>query len=646
MKNLPLYISLLLLLTCAKEDSQAPNTPPSQITRQNTLTVSAGDGGSVSTTGGTFASGTQVSITATPNAGYSFSGWSNGSTANPLAVTLNSNTTVTANFEVIVNSYTLTVTAGEGGTVSGGGDYEEGLQVTITATPAEGFEFTGWSDGETLAERSVTITSDFELIAEFDQLKFLFYNVNINHPSKNDIYAGSSLAANSSILYNKNGINNLIFNPSIGRGEQVYYLPIIHMQKNNNNWEVINYYENIDMTFGGRDVDFFDDSNIFYADHGSESFLTTGGEPPYNHVWHLNVDNYEWTRVSEQRAYFHNVSSGDLNHDGLIDVVSVPLGPTEALLDNQYRALAFIANNQGSYDLSDIFKIPHDKSDIYDCYWWTFQNGVDKNTCPTTLLGSVLIEDLDNDNYPEIITGTYNYAESLDHFSDNGIDIWSDKDLDGIYELQSTIIKSNWLANNGLGTSQIKASDINGDGLKDLIVEFEGNFGGVYSGTADFNGITVYKNNGDGNYEIFQEIPYFDIRSAAFELVDFDNDGDEDIIINVSQGSFDLGGNQEQSKWYNGESNFITNLEENGRYYDADFNFDYLIWENFNSEFIQSDHSLTLRLEKGIGLYGDGIQFIKSAYIDNKFIFYGIYNEYDETTNDKSFKIFEYTPFE
>ncbi len=49
--------------------------------------------------------------------GYSFSGWSNGSTANPLTVTLNSNTSITANFQVIVNSYTLTVTAGEGGTV-------------------------------------------------------------------------------------------------------------------------------------------------------------------------------------------------------------------------------------------------------------------------------------------------------------------------------------------------------------------------------------------------------------------------------------------------------------------------------------------------------------------------------------------------
>ena len=42
---------------------------------QYTLTANAGDGGSV-TGGGTFASGTQVSLTATPNSGYSFSGWS------------------------------------------------------------------------------------------------------------------------------------------------------------------------------------------------------------------------------------------------------------------------------------------------------------------------------------------------------------------------------------------------------------------------------------------------------------------------------------------------------------------------------------------------------------------------------------------
>ena len=48
MKKLPIFISLLFVLTCAKEDSQAPNNTPSNITPRYTLTASAGEGGSVS----------------------------------------------------------------------------------------------------------------------------------------------------------------------------------------------------------------------------------------------------------------------------------------------------------------------------------------------------------------------------------------------------------------------------------------------------------------------------------------------------------------------------------------------------------------------------------------------------------------------
>ena len=45
--------------------------------------------------------------------------------------------------------YTLTVTAGEGGTVSTeGGTYDEGTEVTVTATPAEGYEFVGWEGSD------------------------------------------------------------------------------------------------------------------------------------------------------------------------------------------------------------------------------------------------------------------------------------------------------------------------------------------------------------------------------------------------------------------------------------------------------------------------------------------------------------------
>jgi hypothetical protein len=89
-------------------------------------------------------------------------------------VTLNSNTSITANFQVIINSYTLSVTAGEGGSVSTeGGEYEEGTEVTITATPEEGYEFIGWSDGENSSERVITISSETSISANFQITPFV-----------------------------------------------------------------------------------------------------------------------------------------------------------------------------------------------------------------------------------------------------------------------------------------------------------------------------------------------------------------------------------------------------------------------------------------------------------------------------------------
>ena len=170
MKNLPLYLSLLLLLTCSKEDSQDPGTTPSNITPRYTLTASAGEGGSVAPTTGSFNAGTQVSITATPNSGYTFSGWSNGSTVNPLSITMTSNTSITANF-ALIPVYTITVSAEDGGSISSnGGEYQQGTQLTLTATPDEGYEFSGWSDGSTEATRVITASENLTLTASFSEL--------------------------------------------------------------------------------------------------------------------------------------------------------------------------------------------------------------------------------------------------------------------------------------------------------------------------------------------------------------------------------------------------------------------------------------------------------------------------------------------
>ena len=185
MKKLPIYLSFLLLITCAKDSTEdnssvyvAPptnttNPTPTPTVTQYTLTVSATEGGTVSTSGGTYNQGTQVTITATANDGYRFTGWEGNTSSNEsLTITLNSNQTLQALFELIP-IYTLTVATSEGGTVSTeGGEYEEGTEVTITATPDQGYEFVGWTGAiesteleiQILVNEAKTISAVFSLI--------------------------------------------------------------------------------------------------------------------------------------------------------------------------------------------------------------------------------------------------------------------------------------------------------------------------------------------------------------------------------------------------------------------------------------------------------------------------------------------------
>lgn len=55
------------------------------------------------------------------------------------------------------------------GTVSGGGQYEEGATATVTATPKSGYKFTRWSNGSTANPYSFIVTNDVSLTAYFEQ---------------------------------------------------------------------------------------------------------------------------------------------------------------------------------------------------------------------------------------------------------------------------------------------------------------------------------------------------------------------------------------------------------------------------------------------------------------------------------------------
>ena len=153
----------ILIFSCSKDE------PPRYL-----LSVSASLGGAVSTTGGDYAEGKSVTITATANAEYQFVNWSNGSTQNPITITLMADQVLTANFAKVKYNLTLS-TEGEGSISeqlisSGRVDYNSGSVVRLTATPAVGYSFTGWTGDLTSTDNpvEVDINSAKSITAVFD----------------------------------------------------------------------------------------------------------------------------------------------------------------------------------------------------------------------------------------------------------------------------------------------------------------------------------------------------------------------------------------------------------------------------------------------------------------------------------------------
>lgn len=85
--------------------------------------------------------------------------------------------TATAQWNATTRSYTLTVNAGTGGTVSGGGTYNYGTKVTIKATASTNYRFVKWNDGNTNASREVTVTGAATYTATFEFVPYLNLDV-------------------------------------------------------------------------------------------------------------------------------------------------------------------------------------------------------------------------------------------------------------------------------------------------------------------------------------------------------------------------------------------------------------------------------------------------------------------------------------
>lgn len=143
----------------------------------------------VSPSGTVFDAETQITVTATKNFGYKFVNWTDAnnkvvSTDEEYTFSISANTALKANFEKI-NTYALDYMV-EGGAkdymvsatpaptvVNGKNMYEEGTEVTLTASSNDILTFTNWNDGETGAERKIKMNVDQSYTAAYSAKDFI-----------------------------------------------------------------------------------------------------------------------------------------------------------------------------------------------------------------------------------------------------------------------------------------------------------------------------------------------------------------------------------------------------------------------------------------------------------------------------------------
>ena len=167
------------------------------------------DGGAVSGTG-TYHYGAEVEISATPAEGYNFAGWDDANTDNPRTIIVTGDANYTAIFsEVGVQYYTVmtNVSPMDAGAVEGGGTYEEGTTIVLTAIANPGFTFDHWDDDVTSNPRTITVDHDMSFMAVFNVNNYVITVVA-------DPVTGGSVSGGGSYTYGETAV--LTANPYSG----------------------------------------------------------------------------------------------------------------------------------------------------------------------------------------------------------------------------------------------------------------------------------------------------------------------------------------------------------------------------------------------------------------------------------------------
>ena len=363
MKKLFFLFSIFaIILSCSSDETSTPVTPPPAPIVKYTITLSAGEGGIVSTTGGEYEAGQTVNVTATPQGEYLFKDWSDGNTDATRTITISSNSALTANFEK--KKYPLTVNIeGEGQVleeiVNSGRttDYNSGTTVKLTAVSSEGWEFVAWTGAieseelevQLLVSEAKEINAEFSFICLTNEIEnYLlpsYETFKIHHPK--DItqvnanvydYLHKYGTEKISLDYNKDGFMDFVafkndYDIEDNRDLIKFYLGdcegnLTLDELNSNKFEGLVHGRKI--LLGDYNNDTYPD--IFLIGHGWD-------KPPYPGEYPVILFSSESgifteDRLTEFSGFFHGGASGDYDNDGDLDVLMTTM--------SQYKSYGFI----------------------------------------------------------------------------------------------------------------------------------------------------------------------------------------------------------------------------------------------------------------------------------------------------------------
>ncbi len=165
---------------------------------------------------GEFFYGEKVEISAHTEEGWEFVEWTGDiehvddpESATATVTMPAADVTLTANFDPPLFTLTLNAEPEEGGTVEGAGEYPEGEEVTITASPAENFEFDYWSGDTEHVDDVGSATTNVTMPAEDITLTVVFFDVSVEEIPVVDVKVFPNPANNEFIVESSEMINQI-----------------------------------------------------------------------------------------------------------------------------------------------------------------------------------------------------------------------------------------------------------------------------------------------------------------------------------------------------------------------------------------------------------------------------------------------------